>query len=48
MMGNLSHRDFEAMVSNKLIDNMPINANDTKHASAIFRLNLAGIRGKMV
>ena len=41
-------KDFEAMVSHKLIENLPINANDAKHVFVIFGLDLAGIRGKMV
>ena len=48
MMGHPLKRDFEAVVSHKPIENLPINANDAKHASVIFGSDLAGIRGKMV
>ena len=35
-------------MSHKLIKDLPINANDAKHVSVIFRPDLAGIRGKTV
>ena len=36
MMGHPSQRDFEAMVSHKLIESLLINTNDAKCASVIF------------
>ena len=48
MMGHPFQRDFEAMVSHKLIENLPINADGAKCASVIFELHLPGIRGKTV
>ena len=48
MIGRSLQRDFEAMINHKLIKNLPINADDAKHASVIFGLDLARIKGKMV
>ena len=48
MMGHPLQRDFKALESHRLIKDLPINADDAKHAYVIFGPNLAGIRGKTV
>ena len=48
MMGHPLQRDFEAMVSYKLIENLAMKADVAKHLSVIFKPDLAGIRDKMV
>jgi hypothetical protein len=48
MVGNPSEKDYKGMISNNLIANCPISSKDVSNKRAIFRPDLASIRGKTV
>ncbi len=48
MMGNLSKKDHNGMVSGNLITNLPITTSNISNAHAMFGQDLASIRGKTV
>jgi hypothetical protein len=47
MIGNLTEREFEGMVREKLIANFPVTVRDIQNAHQIFGPDIANLRGKM-
>ena len=49
MLGCLSERDMEYLVSSKALDDYPVTPHDLRNANAIFGgPDIAGVRGKQL
>ena len=48
MVGHMSERDFDFLVSNQKLDNMPFTFTDLQNSKRMFGPSLAAVRGKTV